>query len=212
MFLTGWFKDSTTNLKGNFKNNHFLIYWFRRGELIIYSDNIVSLSHMREFISVDATKRNIQLSIHADVSRVSTTTLLDRVHRKLLELVSQQDQITLSKALQDAVTEQLAQDSAEDWITEQFRHILEKPKEENISHQTIEQHRSTNKLQFLSSYKLMQLRICNECFFCLGFLLDLYASHMGFLGYSSTPSTVLSSDLLSTISTEALIQLFKWSI
>ena len=115
---------------------------FRRGEVVVYSDNIVALSHVREFISGDATKRNIQLTIHADVSKVSTTTLVHRIHQKIVQLVSQRNQNALSAALKEAVTEQLSQD-AEGWMSKQFHHLLASSKEEKISSQTIEQYRST---------------------------------------------------------------------
>lgn len=92
-------------------------------------------------MSGEATKKNIQLTIHAEVSKASTSLLVHHIHNKIVQLMNQRNQIALSAALKEAVTEQLSQD-AEEWImSKQFNCLLDSEKG-TVSNQTIEQYRS----------------------------------------------------------------------
>lgn len=98
----------------------------RRGEVIFESDNVVGLSHVREFISREATVRNVQLGISAEVKWDNTCLLVERIHPQLMDMIHRRQQSVLATALKEALTDQLAQDpNSSEWMTEEFRTILQ---------------------------------------------------------------------------------------
>lgn len=107
---------------------------YRRGQMVFLSDNPVALSHVREFVSREATSvKNIQLSITAgsggrnkEEDAVTAGELVRRIHPRLTEMICRKDRSILCAALKEAATDQLAQDSSSsDWMTEEFRTILQ---------------------------------------------------------------------------------------
>lgn len=81
----------------------------------------------------------------ADVTWEATTALLHRIHPQLVDLIRQRQHNSLSIALEEAVTDQLAVDSTADWMTPEFRDILQTVKENQPTNNryTVEEYQST---------------------------------------------------------------------
>lgn len=122
-----------------------LIEFFRKGEILILSDNAVALSHVRDYISREATAKNVLLTMNADVTWESTASILRRVHPQLVNLIQQSQRKALSFALEEALTDQLAVDSTTDWMAPEFRDILQTVKENQPTNNryTVEEYQST---------------------------------------------------------------------
>lgn len=87
------------------------------------------MSHVRDFISREATAKNLQLAINANVNWQATIQVLRRVHPQLVNLIRRNQQSILGAALEEALTDQLALDGNTDWMTPEFRNILLTTKE-----------------------------------------------------------------------------------
>lgn len=123
----------------------------RRGEIVFLSDNVVALSHVRDFISTEATTKSIQLTMNAEVTWEATEILLHHVHPQLLDLIHRRQRTALALALQEAATDQLALDATgdADWMTAELRDIVLAAKENqpsNHQHTTVEQYQSTTSM------------------------------------------------------------------
>ena len=201
---------------------NLLIGSLRRGEIVFLSDNVVALSHVRDFISREATTKSVQLTMNAVVTWEATEILLHHVHPQLLDLIHRRQRNTLALALQEAATDQLALDatSDEDWMTTEFRDIVLAAKENqpsNHQYTTVEQYQSTTLtlLKDFLSFPGTKTGALSKSFLCfLDFLLDLFTSHREFLGElevrSSHKFSLLANMLTDTaVRTEAFIEQFR---
>ena len=137
---------------------NFLIGSFRRGEIVFLSDNVVALSHVRDFISKEATTKSIQLTMNAEVTWEATEILLHHVHPLLLDMIHRRQRNALALALKEAATDQLAlSDGDADWMTTEFRDIVQADKENqpsnNHQYTTVEQYQSTTNLKHFKILK-----------------------------------------------------------
>lgn len=113
--------------------------------MVFLSDNVVALSHVRDFISREATTKNLQLSINASITSDVTVHLLRRLHPQLVDLVRQRQQRALSAALEETLTDQLASDGNADWMTAEFCnvHLTAKENQANFNgHHSVEDYQS----------------------------------------------------------------------
>ena len=90
--------------------------------------------------------------MNAEVTWEATEILLHHVHIQLLDMIHRRQRNALALALKEAATDQLAlSDSDADWMTTEFRDIVQADKENQSSnnHQytTVEQYQSTTNLK-----------------------------------------------------------------
>lgn len=93
------------------------------------SDNAVALSYVRDFISREATAKSVPLVMNADMTWEATKILLQQVYSQLLNLTHLHRANVLALALEEAATDQLAQDATDDWMTAEFQDIVRAAKE-----------------------------------------------------------------------------------
>lgn len=75
----------------------FLDDVFRKGKAVFQSDNIGALAFVKEFISSEATVKNIQLSITMSVCNEASIAVVRRIHPQLLHLTRQLNDIKFSQ-------------------------------------------------------------------------------------------------------------------
>jgi hypothetical protein len=97
----------------------------RKGEATFQSDNIATLSLIRQFVSKRATSKNMHLNISTESVSEATDQLLQRIHPDLLKEIERRKRIQLARALGDVVTNQKAQNSTDQWISDEFQQILD---------------------------------------------------------------------------------------
>ena len=112
---------------------------------------MAALSYVRDFISGEATNRNVSLTMNAEVNWEATALLLQRIHPQLVELIRRRQQSTLSLAIEEAATDQLALDATADWMTAEFRDIIQAGKESHPSNNryTVEEYQSKANTDFI---------------------------------------------------------------
>ncbi len=95
--------------------------------------------------------------MNADVSWPATALLLRRVHPKLVDLIHRRQQSALSLAIEEAATDQLALDATADWMTTEFRDILQTVKENHPSNNrySVEEYQSIAETDFLFSFSFL---------------------------------------------------------
>ncbi|KAI9565490.1 hypothetical protein GHT06_009282 [Daphnia sinensis] len=177
-----------------FRNDQWqskLAVHYRRGEIMFLSDNAVVLSYVRDFISREATAKSVPLAMNADMTWEATKTLLQQVYSQLLNLTHLHRANVLALALEEAATDQLAQDVTDDWMTPEFQDIVRTAKENQPS----------NNIYPVKEYR--------------NFLLDLFVCHREFHGEleirNSQKFSSLEKMLTDTSRTEDVIELFSTS-
>ena len=94
---------------------------YRKGEGVFKSDNISTISILKDVLSKEATKRKINLNISYEINEVSVKHTLKLIHPKL------EYQLLLAKKVQliDALKELQVHEGNTDFLTPEYRCILE---------------------------------------------------------------------------------------
>ncbi|XP_007436383.1 Bardet-Biedl syndrome 7 protein, partial [Python bivittatus] len=94
---------------------------YRKGEGYFKSDNISTISILKDVLSKEATKRKINLNISCDINEASVTHTLKLIHPKL------EYQLMLAKKVEliDALKELQAHEGNMDFLIPEYRSILE---------------------------------------------------------------------------------------
>ncbi|XP_003221848.2 Bardet-Biedl syndrome 7 protein [Anolis carolinensis] len=94
---------------------------YRKGEGYFKSDNISTISILKDVLSKEATKRKINLNISCDINEVSVNHTLKLIHPKL------EYQLMLAKKVEliDALKELQAHEGNTDFLIPEYRSILE---------------------------------------------------------------------------------------
>ncbi|XP_053259470.1 Bardet-Biedl syndrome 7 protein isoform X3 [Podarcis raffonei] len=97
----------------------------RKGEGYFKSDNISTISILKDVLSKEATKRKINLNISCDINEVSVNHTLKLIHPKL------EYQLMLAKKVEllDALKELQAHEGNTDFLVPEYRSILEEAEE-----------------------------------------------------------------------------------
>ncbi|XP_033015685.1 Bardet-Biedl syndrome 7 protein isoform X2 [Lacerta agilis] len=97
----------------------------RKGEGYFKSDNISTISILKDVLSKEATKRKINLNISCDINEVSVNHTLKLIHPKL------EYQLMLAKKVEllDALKELQAHEGNTDFLIPEYRSILEEAEE-----------------------------------------------------------------------------------
>ncbi len=109
---------------------------------------------MRDFISAKATAKNLHLSIVTAYAVEATEQLVKRIHPQLLGEIRRQHLVKLGRILHDAVTDQIAQNTDQDWMGAEFKQLLAADQPDSARttpSASIEDYRS-NKLDFIGLY------------------------------------------------------------
>ncbi|XP_043917464.1 Bardet-Biedl syndrome 7 protein [Protopterus annectens] len=95
---------------------------YRKGEGMFKSDNISTISILKDVLSKEATKRKISLNISYDINEESVNHTLRLIHPKL------ESQLLLAKKVQliDALKELQVHEGNTDFLIPEYRSILEK--------------------------------------------------------------------------------------
>ncbi|XP_061441181.1 Bardet-Biedl syndrome 7 protein isoform X1 [Rhineura floridana] len=98
---------------------------YRKGEGYFKSDNISTISILKDVLSKEATKRKINLNISCDINEVSVNHSLKLIHPKL------EYQLILAKKVEliDALKELQAHEGNTDFLIPEYRSILEEAEE-----------------------------------------------------------------------------------
>ncbi|CAI5784418.1 Bardet-Biedl syndrome 7 protein isoform X1 [Podarcis lilfordi] len=98
---------------------------YRKGEGYFKSDNISTISILKDVLSKEATKRKINLNISCDINEVSVNHTLKLIHPKL------EYQLMLAKKVEllDALKELQAHEGNTDFLIPEYRSILEEAEE-----------------------------------------------------------------------------------
>ncbi|KAJ7326996.1 hypothetical protein JRQ81_016755 [Phrynocephalus forsythii] len=93
---------------------------YRKGEGYFRSDNISTISILKDVLSKEATKRKINLNISCDINEVSVNHTLKLIHPKL------EYQLMLAKKVEliDALKELQAHEGNTDFLIPEYRNIL----------------------------------------------------------------------------------------
>jgi len=94
---------------------------YKKGEAIFRSDNISTISILKDVLSKEATKRKMNLNISCDLNEDSIPNVLYRIHPKL------EYQLLLAKRVQliDGLKELETYEGNVDFLTEEYKEILE---------------------------------------------------------------------------------------
>ncbi|XP_072857803.2 BBSome complex member BBS7 isoform X2 [Pogona vitticeps] len=94
---------------------------YRKGEGYFKSDNISTISILKDVLSKEATKRKINLNISCDINEISVNHTLKLIHPKL------EYQLMLAKKVEliDALKELQAHEGNMDFLIPEYRSILE---------------------------------------------------------------------------------------
>lgn len=94
---------------------------YRKGEATFRSDNISTISILKDVLSKEATKRKMNLNITCDLNEESIPNVLYRIHPKL------EYQLLLAKRVQliDGLKELDTYESDKDFLTDEYKEILE---------------------------------------------------------------------------------------
>lgn len=100
---------------------HSLCKNFRKGEATFRSDNISTISILKDVLSKEATKKKQNLNIKCDLNEDSIPNVLHRLHPKL------EHQLLLAKRVQliDALKELEVYENDTSFLTEEYREILD---------------------------------------------------------------------------------------
>lgn len=96
-------------------------FWYRKGEACFRSDNISTISILKDVLSKEATKRKMNLNISCDLNEESVPNVLYRLHPKL------EYQLLLAKRVQliDGLKELETYEGDVEFLTEEYREILQ---------------------------------------------------------------------------------------
>ena len=99
----------------------WLLYASRKGEATFRSDNISTISILKDVLSKEATKRKMNLNITCDLKEESIPNVLYRIHPKL------EYQLLLAKRVQliDGLKELQMYENDTSFLTDEYREILE---------------------------------------------------------------------------------------
>ncbi|XP_032079429.1 Bardet-Biedl syndrome 7 protein isoform X1 [Thamnophis elegans] len=103
---------------------------YRKGEGYFKSDNISTISILKDVLSKEATKRKINLNISCDMDEASVNHTLNLIHPKL------EYQLMLAKKVEliDALKELQAHEGNMDFLIPEYRNILEESDQLLIEH------------------------------------------------------------------------------
>nr|XP_060635600.1 Bardet-Biedl syndrome 7 protein [Anolis sagrei ordinatus] len=103
---------------------------YRKGEGYFKSDNISTISILKDVLSKEATKRKINLNISCDINEVSVNHTLKLIHPKL------EYQLMLAKKVEliDALKELQAHEGNTDFLIPEYRSILEEAEQLTQEH------------------------------------------------------------------------------
>lgn len=94
---------------------------YSKGEVIFCSDNISTISILKDFLTAEATKRKIHLNITYDIDENSATYILNLMHPKL------QNQLSLARKVQilEALKELQVHEKDLSFLSEDYKQIID---------------------------------------------------------------------------------------
>ncbi|CAE1234860.1 BBS7 [Acanthosepion pharaonis] len=94
---------------------------YSKGEVIFRSDNISTISILKDFLTAEATKRKIHLNITYDIDENSATYILNLMHPKL------QNQLSLARKVQilEALKELQVHEKDLSFLSEDYKQIID---------------------------------------------------------------------------------------
>nr|XP_020637128.1 Bardet-Biedl syndrome 7 protein isoform X4 [Pogona vitticeps] len=155
---------------------------YRKGEGYFKSDNISTISILKDVLSKEATKRKINLNISCDINEISVNHTLKLIHPKL------EYQLMLAKKVEliDALKELQAHEGNMDFLIPEYRSILEEA----------EQLLSEHKKQPTSLERLY------------GMITDLFIDKFKFKGTNVKTKVPLLLEILGSYDQNALLAFF----
>ncbi|XP_044285263.1 Bardet-Biedl syndrome 7 protein isoform X2 [Varanus komodoensis] len=155
---------------------------YRKGEGYFKSDNISTISILKDVLSKEATKRKINLNISCDINEVSVNHTLMLIHPKL------EYQLMLAKKVEliDALKELQAHEGNADFLIPEYRTILEE------AEQLLREH----KKQPTSLERLY------------GMITDLFIDKFKFKGTNVKTKVPLLLDILGSYDQNSLLAFF----
>ena len=141
----------------------------------------------------------MHLNISTESVSEATDQLLQRIHPDLLKEIEGHKRIQLARALGDVVTNQKAQNSTDQWISDEFQQILDAGIEDQA-----------DKIDLYLGNSPCSVCQRTNPIYCrpLDFLLELYASHRAFEGQNNPHQQLLRDQLLS-YTTDQLLDMFS---
>ena len=158
---------------------------YGKGEAIFRSDNISTISILKDVITKEATKRKINLNISCDLNEESIPNVLYRIHPKL------EYQLLLAKRVQliDGLKELRTYEDDDSFLTEEYKDILD------------------NSEQLLEEFKKQPCHLER----LYGMVTDLYIDRHKFKGQNVKNKVSSLINLLDNYDLNALIEFFEVS-
>lgn len=99
------------------------IFHNRKGEILFCSDNLMVLLLLREFISREATAKNIHFNMSFDMSSESTGNVVQSIHADLTTKVLRLKQQKLAEILEESITDQKSSNDTTSWMSDGLQQI-----------------------------------------------------------------------------------------
>ncbi|XP_012590281.1 PREDICTED: Bardet-Biedl syndrome 7 protein [Condylura cristata] len=156
---------------------------YRKGEGVFKSDNISTISILKDVLSKEATKRKINLNISYEVDEASVRHTLQLIHPKL------EGQLLLAKKVQliDALRELQVHEGNADFLVPEYRCILEDAE------------------QLQAEYRKQPARLDR----LHGMITDLFIDKFKFKGTNVKTKVPLLLEILDSYDQDALIAFFE---
>ena len=156
---------------------------YSKGEAIFRSDNISTISILKDVVTKEATKRKINLSINCDLNEESIPNVLYRIHPKL------EYQLLLAKRVQliDGLKELVTYEGDNTFLTEEYQDIL------------------ANADKFVEEFKKQPCHLER----LYGMITDLYIDRYKFKGLNVKNKVSQLINLLDNYDLNALIEFFE---
>ena len=156
---------------------------YSKGSGVFKSDNISTISILKDFLTKEATKKKIQLDISCEVNDESVIDTLNLIHPKLESQLLLAKQVALIEPLKDLA----AHEPDTEFLSPEYKHILE------------------NWTQLEGQFKRQPARLER----LYGMITDLYIDHNKFKGNNVKNKVPQLLEILDKYELVALLDFFK---